>query len=119
MDAATAAGAGQDRHLIQLQNDDTARTNIGVVNASATPISVDVRFFAADGVLLGELRLELEPFESLQINDVFSSLDSAKALDELHDAFAVASSSTVGAAFFAYASVVDNSTNDAIFVPGR
>jgi len=119
MDAVTAAGAGQDRHLIQLQNDDTARTNIGVVNASATPISVDVRFFAADGVLLDELRLELQPFESLQINDVFSSLESAKALDELHDAFAVASSSTLGAAFFAYATVVDNGTNDAIFVPGR
>ncbi len=119
MDAATAAGAGQERHLTQLQNDDAARTNIGVVNASATPISVDVRFFAADGVSLADLQLEVEPFESRQINDVFSSLESAKALDELHDAFAVVSSSTMGAAFFAYASVVANTTNDAIFVPGR
>ncbi len=119
MDAATAAGAGQNRHLIQLQNDDTARTNIGLVSASATPIWVVVQFFAADGVLLGELLREIEPFESRQINDVFSSLDSTKALDELHDAYAVVSSSTIGAAFFAYASVVDNSTNDAIFVPGR
>jgi hypothetical protein len=119
MDAATAAGAGQDRHLIQLQNDDSARTNIGVVNVSETPISVDVRFYEADGAMLEELRIELEPFESRQINDVFSSLETTKALDELHDAFAVASSSTPGAAFFAYATVVDNSTNDAIFVAGR
>ncbi|MEJ2581964.1 MAG: hypothetical protein P8127_10095 [Acidobacteriota bacterium] len=119
MDAATAAGAGQNRHLTQLQNDDAARTNIGVVNASATPISVDVRFFAADGVFLAERQLEVEPFESRQINDVFSSLDSTKALDELHDAYAVVGSSTIGAAFFTYASVVDNKTNDAIFVPGR
>ena len=119
MDAATAAGAGQERHLIQLQNDDAARTNIGVVNASATSISVNVRFFATDGVLLADLQLEVEPFESRQINDVFSSLESTKALEELHDAFAVVSSSTRGAAFFAFASVVDNSTNDAIFVPGR
>jgi hypothetical protein len=119
MDAATAAGAGEDRHLTQLQNDDTARTNIGVVNASAIPISVAVRFFAADGVFLADRQLELEPFESRQINDVFSSLVSTKALDELHDAYAVVSSSTIGAAFFTYASVVDNDTNDAIFVPGR
>ena len=119
MDAVTAAGAGQDRHLIQLQNDDTARTNIGVISASAISIWVDVQFFATDGGLLGELLLEIEPFESRQINDVFSSLDSTKALDDLHDAYAVVSSSTIGAAFFTYASVVDNDTNDAIFVPGR
>jgi hypothetical protein len=119
MDAVAAAGAGQGRHLIQLQNDDTARTNIGVISASAISIWVDVRFFAADGVSLGDLRLEVEPFESRQINDVFSSLETTKALDELHDAFAVVSSSTSGAAFFAYASVVDNDTNDAIFVPSR
>ena len=119
MDVTTAAGAGQDCHLIQLQNDDSARTNIGVVNVSAIPISVVVQFFTADGVLLGELLREIGPFESRQINNVFSSLDSTKALDELHDAYAVVSSSTSGAAFFAYASVVDNDTNDAIFVPGR
>ena len=119
MDAATAAGAGQHRHLIQLQNDDAARTNIGVVSASATSIWVDVQFFAADGASLGDLRFEVEPFESRQINDVFSSLETTKALDDLHDAFAVVSSSTIGAAFFTYASVVDNGSNDAIFVPGR
>jgi hypothetical protein len=119
MDVAAAAGAGQNRHLTQLQHDDAARTNIGVVNASAIPISVDVRFFAADGVLLADLQLEIKPFESRQINDVFSSLGSAKAFNELHDAYAVVSSSTIGAAFFTYASVVDNETNDALFVPGR
>jgi len=118
-DAATAAGPGQHRHLIQLQNDDGARTNIGVVSASAISIWVDVQFFAADGASLGDLRLEVEPFESRQINDVFSSLESTKALDDLHDAFAVVSSSTIGAAFFTYASVVDNGSNDSIFVPGR
>jgi len=118
MDTATAAGAGQQRYLIQLQNDESARTNIGVVSACATPFQVFVRFFAADGTVLGDLWFEVEPFESLQINDVFSSFGGTKALDDVHDAFAVVSSSTIGAAFFAYASVVDNGTNDPIFVPG-
>ena len=116
---ASTATVDNGKHEKQDYNDDAARTSIGVVNASATPISVDVRFFAADGVLIAELLLEVEPFESRQINDVFSSLDSTKALDELHDAYAVVSSSTIGAAFFTYATVVDNSNNDAIFVPGR
>ncbi len=38
---------------------------------------------------------------------------------DVNDAFAIVTSSTDGAAFFAYASVVDNGTNDPIFVPGR
>jgi hypothetical protein len=119
LDAATAAGAGEQRYLTQLQNDEVARTNIGMVNVSAIPILIDVRFFAADGGSLADLRLEVEPFETRQINDVFSSLESKKALDALHDAFAVVSSPTAGAAFFTYASVVDNTNNDAIFIPGR
>jgi sugar lactone lactonase YvrE len=119
MDAATAAGAGEKRYLTQLQNDEVARTNIGMVNVSAIPILIDVRFFAADGGSLADLRLEVEPFETRQINDVFSSLESNKALDALHDAFAVVSSPTAGAAFFTYASVVDNTSNDAIFIRGR
>jgi hypothetical protein len=35
------------------------------------------------------------------------------------DAYAVVTCPTPGAAFFAYASVVDNGTNDPVFVTGR
>jgi len=119
MDATTAAGVGQRLHLIQLLNDDTVRTNIGVVSACRTSIQVDVELFAADGASLGNRRLEIEPFGSVQVNDAFSSFGAVKATGEVHNAFAVVSSSTTGAAFFAYASVVDNGTNDPIFVPGR
>ena len=61
---------------------------------------------------------ELEPFASHQINDVFATLGAAKVLVDAHDAYAVVTSETEGAAFFAYASVVDNGTNDPVFVPG-
>jgi hypothetical protein len=115
IDAETAAGPGQDRYLIQLQNDDTDRTNIGIASACAIPIMVDVGLFAADGSSLGDLQLQVDPFASVQVNDVFSR----KGLDDVNDAFAVVSSATGGAAFFAYASVVDNGSNDPIFVPGR
>jgi len=115
MDGIQAAGAGTQQHLIQLQDDAAARTNIGIVNACALTIQVEVAFFAADGSSLGGEQFDLEPFESTQINNVFSS----KAHEEVNDAFAIVTSSTDGAAFFAYASVVDNGSNDPIFVPGR
>ncbi len=76
---------------------------------------VELGLFAADGSSLGEFQLQVEPFASVQVNNVFSR----KGLDDVSDAFAVVSSATDGAAFFAYASVVDNGTNDPIFVPGR
>ena len=87
-----------------------------IVSACAISIQVDVEFFAADGSSLGELQLDLEPFESRS--------DQRRVFDErrwttCNDAFASVSSTTDGAAFFAYASVVDNGTNDPIFVPGR
>ncbi len=66
----------------------------------------------------GQTQIELEAFGTTQINDLFSSL-GAKALDADGDVYAIISSATEGAAFFAYASVVDNATNDPIFVPGR
>ena len=115
MDGIQSAGAGKQQHLIQLQNDAAARTNIGVVNACDLTIRVEVAFFAAGGSSLGGEQLDLEPFESTQINNVFST----KALGDVNDAFAIVTTSTDGAAFFAYASVVDNTTNDPVFVPGR
>lgn len=115
VDELAAAGAGESRHLIQLQNNAAARTNIGVVNACALAIQVQVDYYAADGSSLGADQLDLEPFESTQINNIFSR----KALDDVSDAYAIVTTSQDGAAIFAFASVVDNGTNDPVFVTGR
>lgn len=119
MDEATAAAAGQELRLIQLESSAAARTNVGLVSACGTTATVEVGLFLADGTPAGEMSLELEPFESLQVNDVFSSLGGGQPPVTADDAFAVVTSATPGASFFAYASVVDNGTNDPIFVPGR
>jgi len=116
MDA--AVGEGSEWRLIQLESSTTARTNIGVVSTCAIPISVVVALFGADGTAAGEIHLDLEPFGTLQTNDLFNSLGGG-ILDSGGDMYAVVSSSTPGAGFLAYASVVDNGTNDPIFVPGR
>ncbi|HSN54140.1 MAG TPA: hypothetical protein VLT32_05690 [Candidatus Sulfomarinibacteraceae bacterium] len=115
-DETDAAEPGTELRLIGLEGSAAARTNIGVVSACGVPITVDVRTHLADGSPAGELQVELAPFASDQLNDVFSSLGAAAAADDL---YAVVSSQTPGARFFAYASVVDNGTNDPIFIPGR
>jgi hypothetical protein len=115
-DETTAAEAGTELRLIGLEASQAARTNIGVVSACGVPITVDIRMYAADGTGDGELQVELEAFASDQISDVFASLGGKATGDDL---YAVVSSATPGARFFAYASVVDNGTNDPIFIPGR
>jgi hypothetical protein len=118
MDAADAAGEGSELRVIQLENSSAARTNIGVVGACATPMTVDLGLYEADGTPAGQMQLDLEPFDTTQVNDVFGSL-GGNLLEGGVDMYAVATTATPGAAFFVYASVVDNGTNDPIFVPGR
>jgi len=119
MDGAAAAAGGQEIRLIQLESSAAARTNIGLVSTCGIPATVDVGLSLADGTPAGSLSVELEPFESVQVNDAFSSLGGGQPPVTADDAYAVVTSATPGAAFFAYASVVDNGTNDPVFIPGR
>ncbi len=118
MEEADAAVDGSEQRIIQLENSSAARTNIGVVSACAIPMTVDLGLFEADGTPAGQMQLELEPFGTAQTNDLFNSLNGM-TVETGSDMYAVITSATPGAACFAYASVVDNSTNDPIFVPGR
>ena len=118
MDAADAMGDGTELRIIQLENSSAARTNIGVVSACAIPMTVDIGLFEADGTPAGQRQLELEPFGTTQTNDLFNSL-TGMAEEAGGDMYAVITSATPGGACFAYASVVDNGTNDPIFIPAR
>ncbi len=122
-DAGEAAGRGEALHMTHLENNATARTNLGVVNLAGVPATVEVELFAADGTALGDVVIALEPFGYRQIEDLFASLDEIKVeawrLETVADAFAVARATTPGAAIVAYAAVIDNSSNDAYLVPAR
>lgn len=117
------AGPGRDLLLVQLENNATHRTNIGLVSGSGVPTEVAINLFMADGTPVGERTVRLEPFGFEQVNDVFHSLGTlfvaGHRLDTVSDAFAVVTTATEGAAVCAYASVIDNTTNDGIFVPAR
>jgi hypothetical protein len=108
-----ALGEGDPARLVQLTHNSRYRTNIGMVNLTSRTITVDLYLYRGNGGSLGNLSYRLAPYEYDQDNDVIGDLTSA-AVD---DAFAVVNSDTTGARFFAYASIVDNRSGDAIYIP--
>ncbi len=119
-EAITEAREGR---LVGLRSSGGFRTNIGVVNAGSTPAVAEVALFLADGTLAGSLSIRLGPFGNLQVQDLFTSLERVEVgqarLAEVDEAWATVRTTTVGARVFAYASVVDNRSNDGMTIPAR
>jgi quinol monooxygenase YgiN len=112
-----ATSVGESAELIQLTGIPGTpgfRTNIGLVNVTSTAIEVIVDLHGADGGLLGTQMVTLAPLEFRQLGEVLAGLGQGP----IGDACASVTTSTVGGAFLAYASVVDNQTGDAILIPG-
>lgn len=105
--------------LIQLSHEPSLqsgfRTNLGLVNASPATITVDALFYNSNGYLLGGKTYELKPFEFRQYDKVFEQV-TASPVD---DGYISLKSTTTGARYFAYASVVDNLTGDPVFIPAQ
>lgn len=119
VEAGAAFTAGVDYALIQLSRsaspDAGYRTNLGVVNLTAAPITVEVDLFTASGELLGSLLLPLLPYSLDQVTDIFARVTPG----DVEDGFALVRSRSTGARFLAYASVVDNRSGDAVFIPAQ
>jgi PKD repeat protein len=109
----TALAQGDPARLVQLASNNLYRTNIGMVNLANRWITVDVTVYSGIGLVLGSDSYNLKPFEHRQDNDVIGDITSAAVVD----AFAVVNSDTSGASFFAYASVIDNRSGDAVYIP--
>lgn len=114
---ATAVAAGEEARIIQLAQSTGSstgfRTNIGFVNRAGTPTIVVLDLRTETGASLGTLEFTLEPYEHRQINRVFRQVTSG----EVSNGFAVVSTSSTGAGFMAYASVVDNASGDPVYIP--
>ncbi len=106
---------GGEAKLVQLRSDSAYRTNLGVVNVVAMPITVEVDLHAADGTLLGTRTIDLGSWEHHQIDGIFATVTSS----DVEDGFALVRTTTPTGRFLSYASVVDNVSGDAICIPGR
>jgi PKD repeat protein len=101
----------QLRHSPRL--DQGYRTNIGLVSLCDDPMEAAVHLFLGSGEHLGAQTVSLPPVGVTQLNNVFRAVTDL----EVVDGFAILSSATPRCAFHAYASVVDNGTNDPALIP--
>ncbi len=91
------------------------RTNLGVFNPSLVELSVSVSLRRPDGAEVAKLTRTVPASSAVQVNDVFRVAGLAQ---DLPDAWALV---TAGGrdVFFAYATVIDNRSQDPVYVRGR
>jgi hypothetical protein len=93
---------------------DGSRTNIGFFNPNTSPVTVRLELRDNAGVLVSSTTLNLQPLAQQQnsIGTYFPGVDLSNAAN-------LTLSFDASAAIDAYASVVDNTSTDQIFVPGQ
>ena len=97
-----------------LKENDDWRSNLGLVNLGDQPISVRIRLFDTSGAQIGEEIQRSVPARGWkQIDRVLL----AAGAGEQNLTYAVVEPVTAGAAFWAYGSVVDNTTGDPTTIP--
>jgi hypothetical protein len=102
----TAASPGT---IVGLREDTTARTNLVLLNATESPLDVDLALWDDNGPSLGTSKETLPPLGMKQIGRVIEHLTGAR---NSSNATLVLSTSTAGGAFTAFASLINNLTND-------
>lgn len=100
--------------LLHIDDDATSRSNLGIVETDGMTVGVEIRLLDSLGRPLGSpIHQTLGPWESIQINDVFAFFSVP---GQSNARLEIARDSGAGG-FFAYASVIDSDSGDAIFVP--
>lgn len=111
--AAQGLTPGRIGILPQLRKSAAFRTNVAVANLGASPVTARVQLRSAAGAPLGAARtLQAAPFGIVQENDVFSAV----GVSEAAGAYATVEVLTAGGRIAAFASVIDNATNDPTLV---
>jgi hypothetical protein len=101
---------GKPRTIVAVRDDASFRTNLILCGtAEFVSVDVDVSLISPDGTTLGTRRYRLPPFGMIQVSRVARELG---ATGDLNGARLDLSTPTAGGSFAAYASVIDNVTND-------
>jgi hypothetical protein len=101
---------GDVGRIIFLSENDDMRSNIGCVNGTDTPITIDIAEYDATGTLLETRTMDLQPWSNKQINQILEDFAPVNGYVDV-------SSATPAAAFFCYGSVLDNQTSDPTTIP--
>ncbi len=109
----TDALGGDDHGLLAgLSGNDGFHTNIGFLNLGSESLAVDTRFFDISGELIGTRRVNAHPGAFSQVVSVISKLTE----ETIRGAYATFTTGDANASYLAYASVVDDDSNDPTMV---
>jgi hypothetical protein len=92
-----------------------SRVNVGAYNGGDAARTVHFRVFRSSGELLGQTDRFLQGHAGTQINDLFRGLGITQ---DVPNAFCIVTAEGFGP-LYAYASVIDNQSQDPIFVVGQ
>ena len=106
--------SGTSATLIQLDENDRFRTNVGVMNLADEAAEVTLSASFGEWHLLGSVRVTLPPHSHRQLSDLLRSF-GAGTVDAVYVRVTVPPQGRV----IPYVSVVDNSTRDPTFIPAR
>jgi hypothetical protein len=96
------------KSIAPVRDDDAFRTNLVVANATDSSLTAHVELFDAGGALVGSRDIAVGPLAATQINGVGWAL----AGTSVNPGRISVSTPTPGGLVAAYASVIDNATND-------
>ena len=101
-------------YLAGLSSNNELRSNIGIVNRSAGAVSSTLSLYASNGSLLGRTSVGLAPgsFQQQPLAALFPVLSSVP-----QDQMSMEIVSSVANAVTAYGSIIDNVSQDPVFVP--
>ena len=91
------------------------RTNIGVINASPIETNIEVALYRGDGTYMLTRILRLYPWGYHQENDILNCVTRTNVFD----GYAVVRAADPEVRFFAFASVVDTVSGDALYIPAQ
>ena len=98
--------SGEMKRILFFTENSDYRSNIGILNGTGAPMTIQWRRYIADGTMVDEAEAELPPWGNVQLNRVFSG--EAPVVGGYIDVW----TETEGAAFTAYGSVLDNDSSD-------
>jgi hypothetical protein len=115
----TADGVGTgDRALqiLQVEESPRFRTNIGIVELTGNPVTVEISAFSPDSKVAAKTRFDLAGNQFTQINSV---LRAAFGLPTTYNARISLRVVSGGGRVTGYASLIDNQTQDPTYVPAQ
>jgi CubicO group peptidase (beta-lactamase class C family) len=116
LDGVTATGgleSGESVVLMQLREDDTARTNISILNQWRGFARVDVELYDNDGSLVIADKWTIAPLHTIQFNRPYRTFGGRVDIESGYAVINVRSGQDV----YVYGSVIDNATGDPTSIP--